>query len=198
MVSEIASSSLWMEEGWWVRQDVNKVTEEDVKRIQEDNQKAQKVWQEIKKDKAVNDKLANFLWFLLQNIKDEHIIKGIYEVFFKTKNEETDITYIRKNINTPLVVWAFVPFYIEEVKNQWLEEIFSPIYDLESKISLTKYTTYFKALLSTQEDDTPLDKHKLIDFIIHIAINYGLINNKLSSEEKAELKHTLSKELYWH
>jgi hypothetical protein len=40
---------------------VNKVTEEDRKRIQEDGQKAKQVGQQIKKDKKINNDMANFL-----------------------------------------------------------------------------------------------------------------------------------------
>ncbi|MEI8253819.1 MAG: hypothetical protein WCG25_09020 [bacterium] len=40
---------------------MNKVTEEDRKHIQEDGQKAKQVGQQIKKDKKINNDMANFL-----------------------------------------------------------------------------------------------------------------------------------------
>jgi hypothetical protein len=44
-----------------VREDSNKVTEEDVQRVQAQSKQAKQVAQQIKKDKAINNQLAKFL-----------------------------------------------------------------------------------------------------------------------------------------
>jgi hypothetical protein len=90
--------------GGGVREDTNKVTEEAVRRIQDNQKKAQQVGQEIKNDKATNNKFANFLTFLLKDIKNDHLIKQIYQVFLKTRHEETDLVHLRKSMNTIIVV----------------------------------------------------------------------------------------------
>ncbi|MEI7558069.1 MAG: hypothetical protein WCJ45_04515 [bacterium] len=87
-----------------VREDTNKVTEEAVRRIQENQKKAQQVSQEIKDDQSKNAKLAKFLSFLLKEIKNDHLIKQIYQVFFKTRHEESGLEHLRKNINTAVIV----------------------------------------------------------------------------------------------
>jgi hypothetical protein len=53
---------------------VNKVTEEDRKRVQEDSQKAKQASQQIKKDKKTNNDMANFLSYLLKNINNDKIV----------------------------------------------------------------------------------------------------------------------------
>jgi glucuronate isomerase len=100
---------------------VNKVTEEAVRRVQDDQKKAQQVGQDIKKDKATNNKFAKFLTFLLKDIKSDTLLKQIYHTFFKTRHEETDLIHLRKNMNTIVVVGMFVPFYQEMIKELELE-----------------------------------------------------------------------------
>lgn len=196
MADEIGAMNF--EEGWgWVRQDMNKVTEEAVRRVQEDQKKAKQVGQQIQADHAANLKLAKFLWFLVQSIQDEHLIKSLYETFFKVKHPETQVTYLRKTINTPVVVWIFVPFYISEVKDAGLEDIYGQIYDFRAPLSLSNYVSYLKTLSGTYHDNIPLDKSTFLDFLIVLASYYDLIDTaKLSDEARKELKQTLSKELY--
>jgi uncharacterized radical SAM superfamily protein len=62
------------------------------------------VAQQLKKDKAVNEKFAQFLTFLMKTITNEAIIKGIYDTFFTTVDYKTHITYLRKNMNSVVVV----------------------------------------------------------------------------------------------
>ncbi len=93
------------------------MTEEAVRRIQENQKKAQQIGQDIKKDKDTNSKFAKFLTFLLKDIKNDALIKQIYTTFFKTINEETALTHIRKNMNTIVVVGMFMPFYQGEIKD---------------------------------------------------------------------------------
>jgi hypothetical protein len=65
------------------------VTEEAVRRIQDQSKKAQQVHQQIQQDKANNNTIAQFLGFLIEAIKNEHIVSLLYDVFFKTRNPET-------------------------------------------------------------------------------------------------------------
>ena len=101
----------WLETWWWVRQDVNKVTEEAVRRVQDNQKKAKQVQQQIQDDKQNNAKFAHFLTFLIQTVKNDTLINDMYETFFKTKHPKTDITYLRKNINTIVRVFShhFIP-----------------------------------------------------------------------------------------
>lgn len=188
------------ETGGWgaIRENMNKVTEEAVRRVQDDQKKAQQVGQQIKDDKITNTKLAEFLSFLLKNIKDEQVIKGLYETFFKVTHPQTHMMYLRKNINTIVIVWMFVPFYVEQSKKYWLHTLFAPIYDFDLPISLSSYITYLKLLSSTYHDNIPVDKDAFLHFLTHILKHHGLVDiNSLNPEQYKELKDTLSKELYW-
>ena len=61
----MASISTWIDDFGPVREDSNKVTEEDVQRVQAQSKQAKQVAQQIKKDKAINNQLAKFLWILI-------------------------------------------------------------------------------------------------------------------------------------
>ena len=65
---------------WWIdtwesiRTDINKVTEEDIKRVQEETKQARQIQAQIKKDKAINNQFAKFLQFLLRTLNNEEIL----------------------------------------------------------------------------------------------------------------------------
>jgi uncharacterized radical SAM superfamily protein len=81
-----------------------KVSEAAVQKVQEEARQAKQVAQQLKKSKATNTQLAKFLTFLMQTISNEQIIKGIYDTFFTTVDYKTNITYLRKNMNSVVVV----------------------------------------------------------------------------------------------
>lgn len=180
--------------GGGVREDTNKVTEEAVRRIQDDQKKAQQVGQEIKNDKATNNKFANFLTFLLKDIKNDHLIKQIYQVFFKTKHEETDLVHLRKSMNTIIVVWIFMPFYQNEIKDLGLQATYQDIFTFDGDIYLTKYIDYIKVLLPKHHDNIVIDKEEFTKLLTQITEYYNLIE-KLSNEKTIEFENTIKKEL---
>ena len=75
-----------------------------MQRIQSQAKQAKQIAQQIKKDKAINYHLAQFLSFLMKEIQNEELIKAITDTFFKTTNPKDQITYLRKDINTYVVV----------------------------------------------------------------------------------------------
>ncbi len=181
---------------WWeVREDTNKVTEEAVRRIQDDQKKAQQIGQEIKKDKANNDKLAQFLGFLLKEIKNDAIMRQLYTVFFKTRHPESDLVHLRKSINTVVVVGIFVPFYQAETKELGLESMYEEIFSFDGNNNLTKYIKYIKHLLPKYHDNIDMEKHEFIKLLTHIAEHFHL-TEKLTSEKAIEFEGTLKTELY--
>jgi hypothetical protein len=180
--------------GGGVREDTNKVTEEAVRRIQDNQKKAQQVGQEIKNDKATNNKFANFLTFLLKDIKNDHLIKQIYQVFLKTRHEETDLVHLRKSMNTIIVVWIFMPFYQNEIKDLGLQAIYQDIFTFDGDIYLTKYIDYIKVLLPKHHDNIVIDKGEFTKLLTQITEYYNLIE-KLSNEKTIEFENTIKKEL---
>lgn len=184
--------------GWQPREDVNKVTEEAVRRIQEQSQQAKQIQQEIKQDKAINNKLAEFLAFLVNNLNNEHLIKLLYELFFKTKHPKTGVTYLRKKINTIVVVWLFYPFYTTESKQFWIDIFFDSLLEGHHPITVTSYIGYIKKLSAKYHDNIALDPDILFSFLIEIIHHFWLLDVKSLSEEKYEefanhLKHELYK-----
>ncbi len=195
MADEIGGIGLDELSGWWeVREDMNKVTEEAVRRVQDNQKKAQQVGQDIKKDKATNNKFAKFLTFLLKDIKNDELVKQIYHTFFKTRHEETDLVHLRKSMNTIVVAGIFVPFYQEEIKELELESIYQDIWTFDRDVHLTKYIEYIKQLLLKHHDNIVIDKHEFSKLLTQIAEYYHL-TEKLSAEKAIEFENTLKKEL---
>ncbi len=197
MANEWLSSSIWLDEWWYgVREDVNKVTEEAVRRVQEDNKKAQQVWQEIKKDKDKNNKIAKFLWFLLKSIDDD-LVEYLYKTFFLIQDHKTNLTHINKNINMVLLIWLFAPFYGPEIREHNIQEYFESFVDLDSSITLSQYVWYAKKIIKTYDNNTDTNKKNFLELILKISKAYEL-TAKLSIEAHHELRKSVSKELWGH
>lgn len=197
MADEIGG--MWLDSGeigGQVREDTNKVTEEAVQRVQDNQKKAQQVQQEIKKDKATNDKLAKFLTFLLKDIKNDTVVKQIYHTFFKTKDEETDLVHLRKNINTTIIVGMFAPFYAAQMKELGLVDIYQDLRDFDQDVYLTGYISYIKQLLPKYHDGVIIDRQDFISLLTSVSEYYELIE-KLSTEKVGEFKDTLKKEIWF-
>lgn len=196
MANEMAGMWDWLDVGWQVRSGVNKVTEEAVRRVQDNQKKAQQIAKQIKDEKDINNNLAKFLSFILKEVKNDDIIKSVYNVFFKIKNPKTDTTYLRKSINTFVIVWLFVPFYTKQMEEMNIIWFYQDILDSKEDISLTKYINYLKKLSKKYHDNIPLDKNEFIILLTNV-LQYFKLVNPLDTNQKEELKLNLSKELYW-
>lgn len=195
MADEVGGSGLDENNAWWeVREDTNKVTEEAVRRVQDDQKKAQQVGQEIKNDKASNNRFAKFLTFLLKDIKNDHIIKQIYQVFLKHDQEETNVPHKKKWMNTALMVGIFAPFYQDEINEYKLEALYQDIFTFDGNIDLTKYIKYIKQLLAKYHNNMSINKQEFTKLLIHITEYYHL-TEKLSTENTKEFEDTIKKEL---
>ena len=195
MADEVGGKWLDDLDSWGgVREDVNKVTEEAVRRVQDDQKKAQQVGQDIKKDKATNNKFAKFLTFLLKDIKSDTLLKQIYHTFFKTRHEDTDLVHLRKSMNTIVVVGMFVPFYQEEIKELELEWVYQDLRYFDGDVYLTKYIDFIKHLLPKYHDNVIIDKQEFTKLLTEISEYYEL-TEKLSEEKAIEFKKTIQKEL---
>lgn len=192
-IGGINSGEIWGE----IRQDANKVTEEAVRRVQNDQKKAKQAQQAIQQDKATNDKFAKFLTYIIQHLHNEQLIKALYEVFFKTKHPKTQLTYLRKNINTIVIIGMFAPFYPEEVKIYELEEFFGELLSELKTISTKNYIHYLKKISKTYHDNIPIDKKDFVKFIGEILIEFAVVSNPPTNhEEKEEFFASLEQEIY--
>lgn len=195
MADEVGGKGMEDINAWWeVRENMNKVTEEAVRRVQDDQKKAQQVGQEIKKDKATNHKLAKFLTFLLKDIKSDTLVKQIYHAFFKTNHEEEDLAHLKKSMNIVVVVGVFVPFYQAEIKEFELESMYKDPWTFDRDVLLTQYIDYIKKLLHKYHDNTAIDTQEFTKLLAYIAEYYHL-TEKLSPEKAIEFENTLKKEL---
>ncbi|MEI8092093.1 MAG: hypothetical protein WCG98_08095 [bacterium] len=68
---------------------------------------------------------------MIQTVKNDTLINDMYETFFKTKHPKTDITYLRKNINTIVIVGIFAPFYPTEINTFGLKGYFEKIHSFQ-------------------------------------------------------------------
>ncbi|AHB40984.1 hypothetical protein P148_SR1C00001G0175 [candidate division SR1 bacterium RAAC1_SR1_1] len=185
MANEFGNLGEGLDIGGAPREDINKVTEEATRRIQEESKQAKQVHQQIQQDKQANAKLASFLTFLINNIKDEKLITLLYELFFKTKHPSTGTTYLRKKINTLVVIGFFFPFYIQEAKKIGISGVFEELLTKEP-MNLTGYINYIKKLSIKYHDNIPLDASLLMDFLIAVINHYKLYDIPSLDEEQRE------------
>jgi len=179
-----------------LRQDTKKVSEEAIKRVQEQGKKAKQAQQDIKQDKDVNDKLAKFLSFLLKNIKQERLIQLLYNTFFKVKHPHSDIVYLRKTINSKIIVGVFVPFYPNQAKEYKITELYSAILPSEIK-DIKTFVSYLKNLSIAYHDNIPVDKDLFLQFTTALASIYiPVYTEKTPLERKQLIQLDIAKYLY--
>ena len=190
----MASISTWIDDFGPVREDSNKVTEEDVQRVQAQSKQAKQVAQQIKKDKAINNQLAKFLWILMQKIENEELIKAIVSTFFKTTDQRNQITYLRKDINTYVVVGFFVPFFLIKAEDLKIMPFYDKLGVKTAWASLEKYIVYLWKVSEVYHDNIPIDQWPLITLIILIAQTRIPKYQAIGYEE---LKQNTMEILYW-
>jgi len=180
-----------------IRQDANKVSEEAIKRVQEQGKKAKQAQQDIKKDKDINGSLAAFLSFLLKNTKHEKIIPLLYNTFFKVKHPQSNITYLRKNINSKVIVGIFVPFCRQQVQEYKIWPLYDNILPSWSIQNIDQLIGYLKKLSSLYHDNIPLDKDNLTQFLTELSLLYiPAYTDKELPERKQLIQLDINKYLY--
>lgn len=194
----MAEEMLWpIESGeiWWTS--AEKVSEAALQKVQEEARQAKQVAQQLKKDKAMNDKFAQFLTFLMQTITNEVIIKGIYDTFFTTVDYKTHITYLRKNMNSIVVVWLFYPFFQEKGREFWLEEYFAYLLEPKMGFSIHEYIKYLQELSAHYHDNIPINQSNFITLLVEIIKEYlGKANDLPTLPEGGEEDEALKNLTY--
>lgn len=145
-----------------------KVSEAAVQKVQEEARQAKQVAQQLKKDKAINNQFAKFLTFLMQAISNEDIIKGIYDTFFTTIDYKTNITYLRKNMNSIVVIGIFYPFYQQEAQSYWIDGYFSTLLISKEDLSIREYVNYLQELSNHYHDNIPINQSHFISLLAYI------------------------------
>lgn len=177
----MVNENLWTYDGvdeWeWLRKDVWKVTEQDVKRWQADAKKAKKAQEEIQKDKAKNNNIAKFLGFLLKNIKNDELMNATYNTFFKVFDKKTNQTYVRKSINNFVMVGFFAPFFVQELERFDIKQYYQDIIG-NNNINLDNYINYIRRLSKKYHDNIPISRWNLVDLIALILFEFGKEENK--------------------
>lgn len=165
----------WIDDWEQVRQDVNQVTEEAVKRVQASSAQAKQIQAQIKQDKAVNNNLAQFLEFLLKTIKSEELMTAVYNTFFKVTDPKTWATYFRKKINNVVLIWFFAPFFKDQIHEYNLDSYYVDILP-QWNISLNTYMSYIRSLSKRHHDNIPIDKESLLTLIYYIMVEFRILN----------------------
>ncbi len=195
MINEIFSPWEWIDAWESVRQDVSKVTEQDIKRAQWDSAKAKQVQDQIKKAKITNNDIAKFLSFLLKNIKNEELVSAIYNTFFKVVDPRTQVVYLRKSVNDIIIVGFFAPFFINEINNFWLSMYFTEILNSKSGSNMTEYIEYIKRLSKKYHDNIPINKDVLLNLIALIMWEFWINKEALSDSWREKIKKEIEKKL---
>lgn len=186
----------WLDAGQ-AREDQNKVTEDAVKRVQEQAKQAKQIRDQWKKEQKQNTKIAQFLTFLLREVKNEKLIKVLHTLFFKIRNPKDNVFYIRKNINATVLAWFFVPFYSNKAYELGLEEFFGKLYPHKTKPNIATYIQYLKNLSNQYHDNIPLDKKLLLELVFLIIWEYQLNTRDQLTNEKDQIIQKIEKELYY-
>ena len=184
---------MWgIDDGEQVRQDVNKVTEEAVKRVQAGTAQAKQIQAQIKKDKAINNNLAGFLQVLLKQIKNEDLVTYLYKTFFIVTNPKTWAKYYKKQVNNVVIVWFFAPFFWDQIEHYKLQNYYDDI-KITWDITLPTYIDYIKKLSKKHHDNIPVDKDSLLNLLCLIIMEFGLWGNNLTDQSQvlSQIKHTL-------
>ena len=184
----------WIDDWEQVRQDVNKVTEEAVRRVQASSAQAKQIQAQIKQDKAINNNLAKFLEFLLKNIKTDELMTSVYNTFFKVSDPKTWAIYFRKKINNIVIVWFFAPFFKEQIHEYWLDNYYADILP-QWNISLNTYMWYIKNLSKKHHDNIPINKESLLTLLYYIMVEFWLLTPL--PEKKQEMTNEIKKALHW-
>jgi hypothetical protein len=187
------TGSIWdVENQDWIRADTNKVTEQDIKRTQWEWKQAKKVQEQIKKKQIENNNIANFLSFLLKEIKNEEIISAIYNTFFKVIDQKTKISYLRKSINNIVLIWFFAPFFPNELKKFQVHTYFQYIWNIKnSNQNLNEYILYIKNLSKKYHDNVPISQSALINLLVLIIWEFKLSKETLDKDWKNKIKNEL-------
>lgn len=196
MVNEIAGIGEWLDVGQ-PREDVNKISEKARKKAQDDAKQARQTQQQIQKSKQENNKIAMFLSFLLKDLKNEELITTLYNTFFKVYHEKKDVTYLRKSINSIVVVGFFVPFYWDKIKEYHLQTYFEEIFDHTTPLNVHSYLAYIKKLSRTHHDNIPVRVDNLIELLVEIIHEYDLNHHHtLANKTKEDMNLFFRKELW--
>ncbi|MCK9466989.1 MAG: hypothetical protein M0P94_01560 [Candidatus Absconditabacterales bacterium] len=195
MINEIYSPGEGIDAGESVRQDVSKVSEQDVKRAQGDSAKAKQVQDQIKKSKATNNNIAKFLSFLLKNIKNEELISAVYSTFFKVVDPRTQVVYLRKSVNDIIIIGFFAPFFINEIEKFGLNTYFTEMLNNKSGSNMTEYIEYIKKLSRKYHDNIPINKDVLLNLLALIIGEFGISKEALSESGKEKIKKEIEKKL---
>lgn len=184
----------WIDDWEQVRQDVNKVTEEAVRRVQASTAQARQIQAQIKQDKIINNDLAKFLEYLLKTIKTDELMSAVYNTFFKVTDPKTGATYFRKKINNMVIVWFFAPFFRDKISEYNLDKYYSDILP-QWNISLSSYMWYIKKLSKKHHDNIPINKESLLNLLYYIMVEFGLLSSL--PEKKQEMTDEINKVLLW-
>lgn len=184
----------WIDDWEQVRQDVNQITEEAVRRVQAGSAQAKQIQAQIKQDKAVNNNLANFLEFLLKTIKTDDLMAAVYNTFFKVTDPKTWAVYYRKKINNIVIVWFFAPFFREKIHEYGLDNYYLDILP-QLNISLNTYLWYIKNLSKKHHDNIPINKENLLTLLYYIMVEFWLLS--ALPDKKQEMTDEIKKALHW-
>lgn len=195
MVNEVYNGNEWIDAGEWVRQDIGKVTEQDVKRAQWDSAQAKKAQEEIKKSKATNNNIAKFLSVLLKKIKNEELISAVYNTFFKVIDSKTKAVYLRKSVNDIVIIWFFAPFFTIEMENFGLNIYFQEFITNKSDSNIGEYLEYIKKLSKKYHDNIPINKDNLLNLIALIIWEFGINKDALNEIWREKMKKEIDKRL---
>jgi hypothetical protein len=131
----------------------------------------------------------------MRTITHEEIIKGIYDTFFTTVDYKTNITYLRKNMNSIVVCGLFYPFYQAEGNELGLNAYFGKILEPKEGFSIREYVQYLQELSNHYHDNIPINQGNFITLLIEIIKQYLSRASDVPALKEGELDEEAFKNL---
>ncbi len=191
---DISSESLWAKQEW----SKEKITQADIARIEEQAKKAKQIrskWQQIKRN---NQAIAGFLSFLMKNINNDDIIIQMYKLFFTKENPNNWAKYLKSTLYAVVLIWIFVPFFLEDIKNMKLYPTYQIILqEAEQDLTLSKYVSYINRLCQKYKINFIENTKQFTKFLTTIVFHFWLVDEQsLNKDRKKELENSIKHELF--
>ncbi len=175
-----------------------KISQADIARVEAQAKKAKQVWAQWQQYKKNNQAIAKFLTFLFQKIQEDKIIFGMYGLFFTKTNPNTWAKELKSTLYAVVLIWMFVPFFLDDVKQMWLRPTFEwLLWWVDKDTTTSKYIAYIERLCQRYKISFIEHTSQFIFFVIDMLFYFWIVDEKsLDKEQKEQLFKSVQQELF--
>lgn len=152
------------------------VTQEDLVRVSESMKQAALIGWQIRWNQQQNRQLADFLQFLLDEVKDDTVREWIIQLCTVPDSTGKNMTLALEDL-----VAFFVPFFQQEAEDKWVFVLFKEIPHVDA-LDSAKYVSYIQwlmGILPVMSKMNKADLERTINSILHY-FGYADQNTKIT------------------